>query len=176
MYSNRNWCFRLWADSGLTATRAVYIIYSFGKMNALYCSLIIVAKECESSSYQFHSGWNDYRMRETLFENWCYYNTFRAKIWSSHLTITVKRSPLLWLHKKSRLLQQENIIKGNFFLYFIGVYLKNRTSHSRLEIWNLSSSVVKYFSSVHNVKLPCSTTFRKLMFIESTEIFPVKVL
>ena len=176
MYSIRNWCFCLWADSGLTATRAVYVIHSSGKMNALYYSLIIVAKECESFSYQFYSGWNDYRMREKLFENWCCYNTFRAQIWSSHLIITVKRSPLLWLHKKSRLLQQENVIKGNVFLYLIGVYLKDRTSHSRLVIWNFFSSVEKYFTSVRTVKPPCSTTFRKRTFTESTEIFPVKVL
>ena len=49
---------------------------------------------------------------------------------SSHLIITVERSPLLWLHKKS----EENIIKGNVFLYFIVDYLKNRTLHSCLEI------------------------------------------
>ena len=32
-------------------------------------------------------------------------------------------------------------------LYFIGVYIINRTLHSRLEIRNFSSSVEKYFTS-----------------------------
>ena len=31
--------------------------------------------------------------------------------------------------------------------YFIGVYIINRTLHGRLEIWNFSSSVEKYFTS-----------------------------
>ena len=38
MYSIGNWWSRLWTDSGLTATRAVYIIYSSREMNALYYS------------------------------------------------------------------------------------------------------------------------------------------
>ena len=60
---------------------------------------------------------------------------------SSH----VKRSPLLWLHNKSRLSQEKCLTE--MVLYFIGVYIINRTLHSRLEIRNFSSSVEKYFTS-----------------------------
>ena len=51
---------------------------------------------------------------------------------SSH----VKRSPLLWLHNKSRLSHEKCLTE--MVLYFIGVYIINRTLHNRLEIRNFS--------------------------------------
>ena len=65
---------------------------------------------------------------------------------SSH----TKRSPLLWLHNKSRrcppLELQEIFIKVQRFWYFLGVYIINRTLHDRLEIRYFSSRVEKHFT------------------------------
>ena len=63
---------------------------------------------------------------------------------SSH----VKRSSLLWLDNKSRL--SKTILKGEKVWYSIGVYTKNKTSYTQLDIRNFSSrvrSLVKYFST-----------------------------
>ena len=70
----------------------------------------------------------------------------------------VKRSPLLWLHKKSHL----NFAAKKYFTemvwHFIGVYVINRKLHGRLEIQNFSSCVeikislpvlIQNFSSCH---------------------------
>ena len=53
----------------------------------------------------------------------------------------VKRSPLLWRHNNSRILQQEKLFKREIVWNFIGVYIINRTLHGHLEIRNVSSSV-----------------------------------
>ena len=53
----------------------------------------------------------------------------------------VRRSPLLWLHNNSRILQQEKLFKREIVWNFIGVYIINRTLHGHLEIRNVSSSV-----------------------------------
>ena len=55
---------------------------------------------------------------------------------NSMLSSHVKRSPLLWLHNKSRLSQEKCLTE--MVLYFIGVYIINRTLHNRLEIRNFS--------------------------------------
>ena len=59
---------------------------------------------------------------------------------SNMLFSHVKRSPLLWLHNKSRLSQEKNCF-SEMVWYFIGVYIINRTLHGRLEIRNFSSCV-----------------------------------
>ena len=56
------------------------------------------------------------------------------------LSSRVKRSPFLWLHNKSRLSQEKKCLT-EMVLYFIGVYIINRTLHSRLEIRNFSPRV-----------------------------------
>ena len=56
---------------------------------------------------------------------------------NSMLSSHVKRSPLLWLHNKSRLSQEKKSLT-EMVLYFIGVYIINRTLHNRLEIRNFS--------------------------------------
>ena len=74
---------------------------------------------------------------------------------SSHVKITCyfhiwKDSPLLWLHNKSRLLQQKKKnFKNEMVWNFIGVYIINRTLHGRLEIRNFSSSVEKYMLNTY---------------------------
>ena len=78
------------------------------------------------------------------------WNTRRAFAWkhdiftreNNMLSSHVKRSPLLWLHNKSRLSQT----KSEIVWYFIGVYIIKRTLHGRLEIRNFSSRVEKYFT------------------------------
>ena len=65
--------------------------------------------------------------------------TCENNVLSSH----VKRSPLLWLHNKSRLSQEKCLTE--MVLYFIGVYIINRTLHNRWEIRNFSSRVEKIF-------------------------------
>ena len=53
----------------------------------------------------------------------------------------VKRSPLLWLHNKSRLSQEKKNLT-EMVLYSIGFYIINRTLHGRLDIRNFSSRLV----------------------------------
>ena len=74
---------------------------------------------------------------------------------SSH----VKRTPLLWLHNKSRLSQEKCLTE--MVLYFIGVYIINRTLHSRLEIRNFSSSVEKYFTSERSERVKYFSTLEE---------------
>ena len=62
--------------------------------------------------------------------------TWENNMLSSH----VKRSPLLWLRNKSRLSQEKKCLT-EVVLYFIGVYIINRTLHSHLEIRNFSPRV-----------------------------------
>ena len=64
--------------------------------------------------------------------------THENNMLSSH----VERSPLFWLHNKSRLF----VAKSEMVWYFIGVYIINKTLHGRLEIQNFSSRVGKYFT------------------------------
>ena len=61
---------------------------------------------------------------------------------SSH----VKRSPLLWLHNKSRLSQEKKCLT-EMALYFIGVYITNRTSHGRWR-YEISLRMLKNISRV----------------------------
>ena len=58
---------------------------------------------------------------------------------NSMLSSHAKRSPLLWLHNKSRLSQEKCLTE--MVLYFIGVYIINRTLHNRSEIRNFSPRV-----------------------------------
>ena len=64
----------------------------------------------------------------------------RENMISSHVKITCYRSPLLWLHNKSRLSNMFEA-KSEMVWYFVGVYIINRTLHGRLEIRNFSSRV-----------------------------------
>ena len=63
------------------------------------------------------------------------------------LSSRVKRSPFLWLHNKSRLSQEKKCLT-EMVLYFMGVYIINRTLHSRLEIRN-------FFPRVEDISLVC---------------------
>ena len=52
--------------------------------------------------------------------------------------------------------------------YFIGVYIINRTLHGRLEIWNLSSSVGKYFTSERSEQVKYFlNTSREISFLRA---------
>ena len=54
--------------------------------------------------------------------------------------------------------------------YFIGVYIINRTLHGRLEIWNFSLSVEKYFTSGRS---DFFNTRREILYISTR---PCKIL
>ena len=58
----------------------------------------------------------------------------------------MKRTPLLWLHNKLHLAQQEKIYESEMVWYFIGVSIINRTLHDHLEIPYFLSCVKKYFT------------------------------
>ena len=68
--------------------------------------------------------------------------TCENNMFSSH----VKISRLLWLHKINCAFHTKKLLeKSEMVLYFIGVYIINRTLNGRLEIRNFSSHVEKIF-------------------------------
>ena len=88
--------------------------------------------------HQWKTRWTFARKHDTF--------TRENNMLFSHL----KRSPLLWLHNKSRLSQQKKKnFKSEMVWNFIGVYIINRTLHGRLEIRNFSSSVEKYMLNTY---------------------------
>ena len=84
---------------------------------------------------------------------------------SSHL----KRSPLLWLHNKLRLLLQKTMKVKRFGIssVFIKIII-NRTLHGRLEIRNFSSCVEKEKFRISarpcNILYSCQTTTTEVSF------------
>ena len=98
--------------------------------------------------HQWNIRWAFARKHDTF--------TCENNMLSSH----VKRSRLLWLHDKPRLLQQK-AVKGKWFGISLFVYIINRTLHGDLEIWNFSSRVEKIFHSIAALTREILLTFRR---------------
>ena len=77
---------------------------------------------------------------------------------SSH----IKRSPLLQLHNKLCLLQQNVMV-----WYFIGVYIINKTLHGHLEIRNFSSCDEKYFTRLLGLLVKYFSTLKETFCISA---------